>query len=112
MKIFYTKHFPSKGYAAINLFGLIFARKESSPLSERTIRHEATHTAQMKELFYLVFYLWYGIEWIIRLIQYRNTDKAYRNISFEREAYANECYYPYLKRRKRYAFLKYLTRSN
>nr|DAU35071.1 MAG TPA: hypothetical protein [Caudoviricetes sp.] len=33
------------------------------------------------------FYLWYIIEYLIRLIMYRDTKLAYKNISFEREAY-------------------------
>lgn len=110
MKIIYNKYLPIKGYSAINLFELIFARKECKPLSDRTIRHETIHTRQMRELLYLFFYLWYGIEWIVRLIQYRNTNDAYYNISFEREAYANDQDDTYLKRRELYAFIRYLKR--
>ena len=33
---------------------------------------------------------------------------AYRNISFEREAYANEEYIDYLENRKRFAWIKYI----
>lgn len=108
MKIIYNKVLPIKGYSAINLFGLVLARQECKPLSAKTINHEAMHTAQMKELLYLVFYLWYGIEWLIRLIQYRNSKQAYYNISFEREAYANQNNLDYLKSRKRFSFIKYL----
>lgn len=108
MKIIYTKHFPSKGYAAINLFGVIFARKEFNPLSSKISNHEAIHTAQMKELAYLIFYIWYGIEWVFRLCQYQNTKQAYYNISFEREAYKNQHDLEYLKSRKLFSFKKYL----
>ncbi len=108
MKIRYTKHFPIKGYAAINIFGFIFARNEYSPLSKKLINHEAIHTLQMRELLYVFFYMWYGLEWLIRLIQYRNTKDAYRNISFEREAYANQCDDGYLKSRKRYSCWRYI----
>jgi len=38
---------------------------------------------------------------------YRNAREAYRNISFEREAYDNEANYDYLKTRKWLAFTKY-----
>lgn len=57
MKIIYNKLIPFKGFAAINLFGVLFARKECKPLSERTINHEAIHTAQMRELLYVGFIL-------------------------------------------------------
>lgn len=108
MKIIYTKHFPSKGYAAINLLGVIFARKEFNPLSYKISNHEAIHTAQMKELAYLIFYIWYGVEWIVRLCQYQNTKQAYYNISFEREAYKHQYDLEYLKNRKLFSFKKYL----
>jgi hypothetical protein len=55
-----------------------------------------------------VYYAWYGIEYLIRKIIYRNQDAAYRRIAFEREAYANEKDKDYLSRRKFWAFLKYL----
>ena len=111
MKVIYNKRLPIKGYTAINLFGIIFARKEFKPISERTLNHELIHTAQMKELLYIFFYLWYGIEWLVRLIQYRDSKEAYLNISFEREAYKNQYDLSYLKYRKKYEFRKYLSIS-
>lgn len=109
MKVIYNKYLPSKGYAAINILGLIFARKECKPLSKVTENHERIHTAQMKELLYVFFYLWYGIEWVIRFIQYMDRKEAYYNISFEREAYVNQSSTDYLKYRKHYQNLKYLS---
>lgn len=111
MKIIYNKILPPKGFAAINLFGIVFARKEFNPLSEKTINHEKIHTRQMKEMLYIFFYLWYGIEWIIRLIQYRNSMSAYYNISFEREAYQNERDPQYLDKRKMFSSMRYLKES-
>lgn len=111
MKIIYNKYLPSKDYAAINLFGLVFARKEYHPLKDHIRNHEAIHTAQMRDLLFLFFYLWYGIEWVIRLIQYRNTKKAYYNISFEREAYRNQYNSEYLKQKKYFSFTKYLRKG-
>lgn len=108
MKVIYNKYLPLKDYVAINLFGLIFARKEFKPLSKVTENHERIHTAQMKELLYVFFYLWYGFEWIVRLIQYQDRKEAYLNISFEREAYKNQSNMSYLKVRKKYKFTKYL----
>jgi len=108
MKIIYNKYLPSKGYVAINLFSLVFVRKEYDPVSEKIKNHEAIHTAQGKELLWIFFYLFYGIEWIIRLVQYRDRKKAYRNISFEREAYANDENLDYLKNRRLFSFLQYI----
>jgi len=109
MKVIYNKYLPLKGYVAINLFGFVFAHKEFKPLLKVTENHEAIHTAQMKELLFVFFYLWYGIEWVIRLIQYRDRKEAYLNISFEREAYKNQYDLEYLKARKKYRNLKYLS---
>ena len=89
MKIIRNNLLPPKGYVAMMLFGMLFAR-HGVTLSERTIRHEEIHKRQMLEMLVLPFYLWYGIESLIRLLQYRNRRAAYRNISFEREAYAND----------------------
>ncbi len=104
MKIIQNKIIPFKGYLAIMLFGFLFTR-DKSRIKEPTIRHESIHARQMWELLVIGFYLWYFIEWIIRL--FRSMD-AYRNISFEREAYANERNPEYLKSRKMFSFLKYL----
>lgn len=108
MKIIYSGFLPFKGFGAINLFGIIFARKGETTLDERVLNHEAIHTRQMLELLVIGFYLWYLTEWIILLIRYRNSFKAYRRIGFEKEAYENEGDFQYLKQRKRYAFKKYL----
>ena len=102
-KIIYNSVIPFKGFKAINLFGVLFVRKNAI-INERTIRHEAIHTAQMKEMLYIFFYVWYLIEWLIRL----PFGNAYRNISFEREAYDNQDDLSYLKNRKRFAFTRYI----
>lgn len=59
----------------------------------------------MKEMLYIPFYLWYGVEWLIKLFYKGN---AYRNLSFEREAYDNQYNLDYLKTRKHYSWLKRL----
>lgn len=100
MKIIYNNIIPFPGFAAINLFGVIFARKECRPLSETTINHESIHTEQMKELLYAGFYLCYLVEWVVRLFMKGN---AYRNISFEREAYNCQHIREYARFRKRFA---------
>lgn len=107
MKIIRNNIIPFKGFAAINLFGILFVRKDAT-ITETMIRHESIHTEQMKEMLYIFFYLWYVIEWMVRLIQYRNTHTAYRNIGFEREAYTNENELYYLDSRKRYLWMNYL----
>lgn len=72
------------------------------------IQHECIHLRQQKEMLLLFFYIWYLAEYLIRLIQYKNHHRAYRKISFEREAYLYEADPDYLKRRKNFAFLRFL----
>ena len=91
----------------MNLFGVLFTRRDNS-ISDKTLNHEMIHTEQMKEMLYIFFYLWYLIEWLIRLIILRDNHKAYRAISFEHEAYANQENLTYLEGRKRYRWLSYL----
>lgn len=98
MKLIYNNLIPFKGFKAINLFGLCFVRN-GMKMSDKDINHESIHTAQMKELLYIPFYVAYFGEWIVRLFLKGN---AYRNISFEREAYNNQNDLTYLNRRKHY----------
>jgi hypothetical protein len=50
-------------------------------------------------IIYSTFFIWYGIEYVIKFLYYRNSNLAYRNISFEREAYLYENDLSYLKTR-------------
>lgn len=106
MKIIYNKLIPFKGFAVINLFGVIFAREECRPLSAMSIRHEAIHTAQMRETGFLFFYIIYIVEYLILLCRYRNAGRAYRSVCFEKEAYKYQVAEFYLKYRKRYAWIR------
>ena len=103
MKIIRNNFIPFKGYKAMNICGILFVRGDAK-IDEVTLNHESIHTAQWKELWYVGFMLWYVIEWIARLPK----GDAYRNISFEREAYDNDDNFGYLKNRKRFNFLNYL----
>lgn len=92
-----------KKYAAINLFGVFFVKKHAR-VTPRLLNHEKIHTRQMLEMLFVPFYIMYLLEWTVRLFQYRfNPHEAYRNISFEREAYANERDLHYLARRPGFA---------
>ena len=96
MKIIYNDIIPFKGYKAINLFGIVFARKSARPLSDKNKNHEAIHTAQMRELLYVPFYIVYLLDWVFHGFKYRR-------ITFEQEAYAHEDNPEYLEIRKHYA---------
>ena len=106
MRVIVNNIIPFPGFIAINLFGLVFVRKDiwdgrDPDRNAVTLYHEAIHTAQMKELLYLFFYIIYFFEWLVRL--FINGSQAYRNISFEKEAYAHQTDSDYLKSRKHFA---------
>lgn len=110
MKIVYNKIIPfGRRYYAINLFGILFAK---GPLDRVSTNHELIHSAQMKEMLYLPFYIAYVAEWLWKLIIYRHYYEAYACISFEREAYANQSDLSYLSNRRKWAFTKYLRKPN
>ena len=83
MKIVYNNIIPFRGFKAINLLGVLFARKSYKPLKATSIRHERIHTKQMINLLFVGFYVWYVLEWALKGFNYDA-------ISFERQAYANQ----------------------
>jgi len=96
---------PFKGFAAINICGVIFVRN-GVVVSNRLLNHERIHTRQMLEMLVVVFYLWYLVEWAVKLFRYGRM--SYYHISFEREAYRNELDYSYPEKRKLFSWLKYI----
>jgi len=80
---------------AITLFPFIFTKRTDAV----TINHEKIHLRQQAEMLIVFFYVLYLLEAIF---------KGYDNISFEKEAYYNESDIDYLKKRKLFAWIKYL----
>lgn len=138
MKIIYNKVIPFKGFAAINLFGVLFVREElreyyegCKPEMNRLLRHEGTHTKQMEEMLYVGFFVFYFIEWLARVVYQLILDgvhaikhpgcrvpfgrfiadanmTAYYQISFEREARVCEKSRRAFNNRKSYGWVKYI----
>ena len=121
---------PFSGFMAMTIWPFIFVRnKAASRYNVVASNHEHIHAEQQKEMLLAgivlaaigfifiglwallivpVFFWWYGLEYLIRLIAYRSADKAYRNICFEREAYAYENDLDYLRRRKHFAWMAFI----
>ncbi|WP_322969615.1 hypothetical protein [Faecalibacter sp. LW9] len=98
-----------KNFVAMAIFPFILLRNKEDKNDMHLVHHERIHIIQQIELLVIPFFIWYGLEYIYRLIQYKfDGHKAYRNLSFEREAYTNEHDLEYLKKRKFYSFLNYL----
>ena len=126
VKLAYSKILPFSGFYCINLFGYLIRREKyrNIPISQKTLNHELIHTLQSEDIIpnsknntflrilgYTIFYIFYLIEWIIKVICSIFTlfhIRAYRSISFEQEAYNNESNLTYQDTRKKYAWLKYI----
>ena len=73
-------------------------------MTPQLINHEKIHSAQMKELLWIPFYLLYVLEWIFRMFASGfRWYKAYMSISFEKEAYRHGDNLDYLNHRKSFA---------
>lgn len=132
MIIIYTQLVRHLGIFGISIYPFILIREKHGELADRVIRnHEKIHAAQQEEVlvfcmpvisllalsvspwFWLLvpvspYYLWYGVEYLVRRIQYGNHSEAYYNISFEREAYDNEHDLDYRYMRHLLGWIKYL----
>ncbi|MDR2205519.1 MAG: hypothetical protein LBE36_05125 [Flavobacteriaceae bacterium] len=93
---------------AIALFPFIFLKNSEDRENQVLINHEKIHIRQQLELLVIFFYIWYIAEFCYRFLKLKNRFLAYRNISFEREAYSNESDFNYLTNRKLWGFWKYL----
>lgn len=106
--ILISKYLVSKGFSGFAVFPFVFLKSNYLKFDGILINHEKIHLKQQLELLIIPFYILYVFEFLFRLFQYKKWNTAYRNISFEREAYLNETNVHYLKRRPFWAFLKYL----
>ena len=108
MFVIIAKYLIPNGYRGLTVFPFVFIKYAFDSENKVLINHEKIHIRQQMELLVLPFFLWYFVEYAVRLLQYKNANLAYRNISFEREAYANEINLDYLETRRFFSFLKYL----
>ncbi|WP_306353215.1 hypothetical protein [Flavobacterium sp. '19STA2R22 D10 B1'] len=108
MFLIVSKYLTPKGFSGLTLWPFILVREKKHKEDTVLINHEKIHIRQQIELLIVPFFLWYGIEFLYRYYQKRNWHQAYRNISFEREAYGEEQDLIYLKRRTFWRFLKYV----
>ena len=96
-----------KGFQGMALWPFVIVREKSLLNDEVLINHERIHLRQQLEMGIVFFFLWYVVEFVLRWIRTGNRRKAYRNISFEQEAFKYEKSLHYLKQRPIWSFLKY-----
>lgn len=116
----------------ITIGPFVLSKLSESEMPQYVRNHECTHSRQWIEttvasgfLLFLfialvginawwmvlsafVFYLWYGVEWLVRLCLLKDGKKAYRAVSFEQEAYANERNMNYAENAGYFSWVKYL----
>lgn len=106
----FVDFFTADWVTAITLapFG-IYVAEEKYLKNKKLINHESIHWKQQFEMLIIFFYIWYIIEWFIRL--FVNPGNAYKSISFEREANKFEKDDTYLTNRKAFAWLKFMRKK-
>lgn len=127
-----NKHIPFKGFAVMNILGLLFVREEVEMTAE-VLNHEAIHTRQQYEIMVAsaILFLWvvntyswlcylliifamplvlYALAWLVALVL-PPYDSAYKDTPFEREAYANQHNPNYLDSRPYFAWVRYIRKS-
>lgn len=134
MIVIKNKLIPFGGYTTINLFGILFTKKD---IDKKILNHEKIHSVQMIEtavvsailIFIIVsianisfwwmfasiasYYVWYCIEYMILRIRHDTQSCSYHDISFEEEAYNNDDNFDYISTRKPFAWIKYIkSKSN
>lgn len=103
-----------QGVKAMTIYPFILVGDIKLKDDLKLMNHEKIHLKQQLEMLVIPFYVWYLSEYIFRITQYWMRGElarhygAYMNISFEREAYANQNDYSYLSRRDVYSWTKYL----
>lgn len=112
MIVVVNKYFLAKGFNGISLWPFVILKHKALAKNPVFINHERIHLKQQIEMLILPFYLWYFLEYIVRFFQYKNSYAAYKNISFEREAYENETDLYYFKKRCFWNFIDYLVENN
>ena len=108
MLIIVSRYLIPKGFRGFTFFPFVFLKYRKDTDNEVLLNHEKIHIKQQLEMLVVPFFIWYFLEFLYRLIQFRNRNIAYRNISFEREAYENEKDLNYLQSRPSWRFLKKL----
>lgn len=137
MKLVYNNIIPFKGYLAMCIFPFIFVRKDARAIKTTDINHETIHGRQQIEThvvallllaimalvglfswwwvltFPLMYFALYGLEYAFRLVIYGfDARLAYKNISFEQEAYLHEDDLIYLNNRNLFASWQYLFKTS
>jgi hypothetical protein len=107
MIVIVFKYLTPKWVRGITLYPFVVLTDKRDKKNLVLLNHEKIHVRQQIEMLVLPFFLLYMLEFLIGYIKYKNWQNAYKNISFEREAYSNEKDLDFLKKRSFWNFIKY-----
>lgn len=121
----------------ITLGPFVCSKRSAQDIPQHVRNHESCHSIQWIEvacvtgilvlliqllfgispLWYLLaavaFYIWYGVEWLIKTIIYRSFKTAYKSVSFEQEAYSSEYDCNYIENRPLFTgWIKYINKKS
>ena len=95
-------------FNALAIWPFIFLRDKELKNDDILLNHEKIHLKQQKELLWIFFFMIYFIEFLAKIVIYKRLKTAYRNISFEREAYLYECDFNYTRIKPFWSFINFL----
>lgn len=107
-----SKFFVPKKHKAITIWPFVILRSSDLKNDKKLINHERIHIRQQIELLIIPFYIWYGIEFLVHLAKGIGWNKAYKSISFEKEAYQHDGDLNYLKNRSFWKFFSFFGRKS
>ena len=103
--------FPST-FNALAIWPFIILRERDLSSDPVLMHHERIHLKQQMELLWIFFFLFYFAEFLAKIIIYRELKQAYRNISFEREAYQQEHNMDYAVNKPIWSFVRYIAKDS
>lgn len=129
MIVINNKFIPFKGYETINLFGILFTK---GYIDKFEYNHENIHTQQLIECFIAgaiiifaicaifdysllwmlispaTFYILYCLEYVAIRLFHKKQSNAYKDVSFEEEAWLNQNNLDYVKSRIPFNWIRFV----
>ena len=105
--IIYTKRKIFWKYRGFSFFIFIWINKDVLD-KPKIINHEKIHFWQQVEMAFVVQWMLYMCFYVVNRLRGMSHDEAYINNPFEKEAFANDWNFNYLKKRKFLSWVKFI----
>lgn len=117
----YLEWFSSLGMAHLGF--LVLVKDKEHKHHQEILNHELIHIAQQRETLVVMWYIFYILDWLYKFLFHTQLFKkgggfissfwkAYKKITFEREAFYYEKDYNYLNIRRHFNWVKFLKNDN